>query len=129
MDQSKAVLVFISDGYFSSVNCVRELLRAIYNQVPIITLLETNMKHGGLSRADIKEALRGLPKLIEDSPLKSEIESPAWQGFELPSPAELFNLLLPSSRLSELKVANEPIEWTRISHYQVIHTPIFHNLL
>ena len=49
VDISAQALVFVSDGYFVSPNCMRELLRAFHLKKPIITLQEQDQKKGGLT--------------------------------------------------------------------------------
>ena len=38
IQQARTILIFVSEGYFSSLNCMRELLRACLKQKPIVTL-------------------------------------------------------------------------------------------
>lgn len=54
VDASCLTLVFVSDGYFESPNCMRELLRAVATQKPIVALVELEEKHGALSRAQVQ---------------------------------------------------------------------------
>ena len=46
---SQNVLIFCSEGYFNSVNCMRELLCAVFLGKPLITLVEPEVRHGGLT--------------------------------------------------------------------------------
>ena len=54
---SQNVLIFCSEGYFSSVNCMRELLCAVFLGKPLITLVEPEARHGGLTRKQVLEQL------------------------------------------------------------------------
>ena len=60
VDVSQISLVFVSSGYFISPNCMRELLRAVVTGKPIVTLVESEARHGGLTteavRMDLEEA-------------------------------------------------------------------------
>ena len=47
----------MSKGYFASVNCMRELLKAVITDKPIICMLEIEPRHGALSSSEIREAL------------------------------------------------------------------------
>ena len=40
IDKSSVCLVYCSDGYFTSKNCIRELLRAVILDRPVITIIE-----------------------------------------------------------------------------------------
>ena len=55
---SDCVLVFLSAGYFQSVNCMRELLSALVTGKRLVTLVELEVNHGGLSREQVLEHLR-----------------------------------------------------------------------
>lgn len=118
IDLSATVLVYCSEGYFASVNCMRELLRAVLLRKPIITLLEPEKRRGGLTLDEIKQQL-----LQADEPFVHEATSVShankyafWRldsevaewGFEMPSGQQLFDALC----------AKEPIEWNRIGAFQ-----------
>ena len=64
VDASAMSLIFCSQGYFSSPNCMRELLRAAVTRKPILTLLEPEAKHGGLTLDEIR-APREYRALVE----------------------------------------------------------------
>ena len=49
VDLSEHILVMISEGYFTSKNCTRELLRAVWDEKPIITMLESDRKKGAMT--------------------------------------------------------------------------------
>ena len=57
VDEASVTLIFCSDGYFRSRNCMRELLRAIFKRKPMIALLESDPKHGKLTRRDVEDRL------------------------------------------------------------------------
>ena len=58
VDCSTAFLIFVSKGYFQSVNCMRELLRAVMKGKPIVALVEPEQKHGGMTRQEVQQELR-----------------------------------------------------------------------
>ena len=105
--RSENVLVFVQEGYFASPNCMRELLRATLEGVPIITLLEPDRMKGGLS---------GRPELIlallEEASAQYEHwgltrEMVEW-GYPAPSAQQLHDALF----------AHAPIEWDRLLAFQ-----------
>ena len=57
IDDSRAVLVFCSKGYAQSKNCMVELRAAVVRAKPLIALLETEDKHGGVTRDQMCEQL------------------------------------------------------------------------
>ena len=57
VDASRVTLVFCSEGYFRSANCIRELLRAAVTQKPMVALVEVDPKHGGMARSQIRQQL------------------------------------------------------------------------
>lgn len=57
VDQSEAMLVFLSRGYLDSTNCVRELLRAIACGMPMILMLEGEQRHGGMTDEEMREGV------------------------------------------------------------------------
>ena len=58
LDISEYCLVFCTQGYFESKNCMRELLRAVVTHKKVITLLEPDINHGAMSREDVMLALQ-----------------------------------------------------------------------
>ena len=58
VDRSAVILIFISDGFFESKNCMRELLRAVHTGKSIITLLESDGSRGAVSRLQVSDQLR-----------------------------------------------------------------------
>jgi len=55
---SENILIFVSGGYFESVNCMRELLTAIFAGKKIVTLLESEETHGRMPKETILAQLR-----------------------------------------------------------------------
>ena len=105
VDASGLTLIFLSDGYFTSPNCLRELLRAALTKKPILALFETERKHGALTRDEILEQLRKADAKYELWGLSSDVKS--W-GYDMPTPEHLYESLF----------LHEPIEWTRIGAFQ-----------
>ena len=99
IDASQTVLVFCSEGYAQSKNCMIELRTAVAYTKPLIALLETEAKHGGITQANMTEEL-----------VKAEGCFAGW-GFEpKPSGRELSNRLF----------KDEAIEWNRIGPMQTV---------
>ena len=61
--RSGCILVFLSEGYFGSRNCLRELRGAVEQAKPLILVQETERRFGGLELESLKqqcpEDLRG----------------------------------------------------------------------
>jgi len=97
IDASQVVAIFCSDGYAQSKNCMIELRAAVAKSKPLIALLETETKHGGVTQAQMCEQLT-----------EAESRFEGW-GFESePGSAELIEQLF----------AKEPIEWNRLGPMQ-----------
>lgn len=108
MDKSHVVLIFISQGYFSSPNCMRELLRAVYDKKRIVNMMETEAKHGGMTREQVRAHLGEATTMYEKWGLAAEMVQ--W-GFPQPSSVDLY---------FELFATHEPIEWNRIGLFRVL---------
>ena len=105
VDKSNVVLIFASDGYFSSPNCMRELLRATFNGKPVVPLLEPELNKGGLTCEQVLSQLVAAETKYYGWGLVDEMET--W-GFAQPSAQQLYAHLF----------AAEPIEWNRIGVFQ-----------
>eukprot|EP00966_Prymnesium_polylepis_P132318 3059649-Prymnesium_polylepis.2 len=57
VDISLVTLVFVSSGYFTSPNCMRELLRAVALRKPMFSLLEPEERRGGLTAEQVWQQL------------------------------------------------------------------------
>ena len=112
VDVSQVTLVFCSQGYFGSANCMRELLRAVLTSKPIITLLEPEVRRGGLTTDQILEQLREADSQYESWGLAQEVRG--WAAAEglgaMPSADELYAALF----------AAEAIEWNRVGAFQKV---------
>ena len=95
VDRSQVVVVFCSAGYAKSKNCIRELRQAVSTGKPLVALLETDVKHGGLTVEEMRTQL-------VDTDLAALGLPTAPSGQELA--AALF--------------ATAPIEWTRLGPMQ-----------
>ena len=118
VDVSQISLVFVSSGYFISPNCMRELLRAVVTGKPIVTLVESEARHGGMTteevRMDLEEA--DAPYKIHDTnhaskyamwELDKEVES--W-GYAMPNAAALYAALFDDAVMV--------VEWNRLGAFQ-----------
>ena len=95
ISRSSVVLVFCSEGYFQSKNCMRELQAAVYK--PLVALLEPDKKRGGMSLEEVKQQV-----------LKCGEKYTEWGFDDKPEPVELSKALL----------SHDPIEWNRIGEFQ-----------
>jgi len=55
---SEIALIFLSDGYFGSTNCMRELLLALYMGKKLIVLREPDAEYGGVTKEQALTDLR-----------------------------------------------------------------------
>ena len=116
LDRSMAVLVFCSQGYFVSQNCMRELLRAVTTGVPIIAMLEAQATKGGLTLAQVFDQLTAAGKPCEKNGKRFESMYEMWGltgevsswGYHMPTAQELYDAIF----------CHEPIEWNRIGPFQ-----------
>ena len=111
--RSSVVLVYCSKGYFSSKNCVRELVASVKNQKPLLALTDPEASHGGLSLHQIHqqcvEADESQWRWGFKLDSESERSTHEYHGdFVWPGGQELYNALF----------ASEPIEWNRIGVFQ-----------
>ena len=99
-------LVFCSGGFFSSPNCIRELVCAVLRGKPIIALMEPDRKHGRLTTVEAKQGLLEAVARYDEWGLVDEMRG--W-GFEsLPGVDELYDAVF----------AAERIVWDRIGVFQ-----------
>ena len=99
IDHTSTVLIFCSQGYFASKNCMREIRSAVRKGKPLLAVLEPEVGKGGLSVSEITHQL-----------LAADDNYARW-GFaddDGPHGEELVAALF----------AEEPIEWNRIGHFQ-----------
>ena len=97
--RARAVLIFCSDGYFISRNCMVELRVAVKVGKLIIPLVDFDTSRGGLTLDQVHDQLMQ----AESSSFKK------WKFDEDgPSANELYNAL----------VTTAPIEWNRIGAFQ-----------
>ena len=110
--RSEQVLVFASEGYFQSKNCMREIRSSVARGVPLLALLEPDPAKG-LKKDAIKEQL--LVGWRDEHGLHEVAASYAAWGFEGgPSRDELVDALF----------AREPIEWNRIGEWAWCRLPL-----
>jgi len=106
VDKSEMILIFISDGYFSSPNCMRELLRAMHMKKPLLTLMESERRKGALTREEVRMRLKEANENYAKWGLADEMD--AWR-FPQPSAQQLYDVIFG---------AREPIEWNRLGIFQ-----------
>jgi len=96
VDRSRAVLILVSEGYFVSRNCLRELLRALVKDKPIITLISDD-------KLTVYEVKGQLEKQAAHN-WHGLAEEVCKRGGWIPTADEVF------SRLFDLE---RPMEWSR----------------
>ena len=97
--RAMAVLIFCTDGYTTSRNCMIELRSSVQQDKLIIPVVDPDAKRGGLTEEQVQEQL-----------VKAENDSFVKWGFgdQGPSAEKLFAALF----------AAGPIEWNRIGPFQ-----------
>ena len=107
IERSRQVLVFCSQDYFQSKNCMREIRAAVERGIPLLAVLELDSTKGGLQEYEIKEQLLAGWRDREGCWRRVEETYAAW-GFQGgPRPEDLVAALF----------ATEPIEYERIGEY------------
>jgi len=97
--RAKAVLIFCSDGYFVSKNCMIELQASVKQGKLIIPLLDPDASKGGLTQHQVHDLL-----------IKAEESLYEKWGFDGTS--------LSAEALYKALFATPPIEWNRIGAFQ-----------
>jgi len=115
VDVSVATLVFISDGYFTSKNCMRELLRAAVKECHVIVLAETDRNHGGLTRAQVQEQLKDAMARCRHWGLADEMDE--WEDWSETGSARERPT---ASTLQALLFTAPTFEWNRIPAFQCV---------
>jgi len=105
VDRSETVLIFVSDGYFVSVNCMREFLRAVFDGKPLCALLESEKNKGGMTYDDVCSQMQDAESMFKRWGLL--VEAAEW-GFEVP----------PAQALTDLLFAQPALEWNRLPAFQ-----------
>ena len=118
VDVSHSILVFVSAGYFQSPNCMRELLGTVLASLPVVTLLEPEAKHGGLTSEQVLAQLEEneATDWYERCGLADEVRE--W-GYTVPSATTLHAALFPKEE--------EIIEWNRIGFFQDVSMRLIAN--
>ena len=98
IERSHTVLVYCSQGYFQSKNCMIELTSTVKLQKPIVALMDPEKNKGGLTTADVHSQL-----------LEADASYAKWGfGSDVPRADELFAQLF----------AADYIEWNRIGCFR-----------
>ena len=111
VDSTLLVMVFVVDGYFSSLKCMRELLRAMWLRKPIAVLVEPDADKGGLTGEQIRQQIDAACANFGKWGLKKELRE--WGLPTPPTAQEIFEALFPSDAN-----APPPLEWSPLSLYQ-----------
>ncbi len=106
VDRSELILIFISAGYFASPNCLRELLRALFDKKPILALTEPEAKKGGLTTEEVRAHLEEAEANFEYYGLADNMSQ--WGFVPPPTATDMLNALY----------ADEVVEWNRIGLFQ-----------
>lgn len=113
VEQSHTVCIFVSKGYFSSCNCMREFLRAVSLGKQIISLVESERNKGALTPSEVLDQLIHAESLYDKWGLTAEFND--W-GWTKPSPQDLHKLLC-------LEHVETPGAQTGISSHDLSYKP------
>jgi hypothetical protein len=116
IDRTVCILVYCSKGYFTSKNCIRELVATVYKSKKIIPLIDLDQSRGGMTTEQVHDQLLDADNAFEkwgfQCPQTRKRKSLEWHGpYVWPSGQSLYNALF----------ANESIEWNRERHKASIH--------
>ena len=100
IERTTTILVYCSRGYFTSKNCMRELVSSMIKEKPIIALIDPDASHGGLSLDECHAQLLEADAMYAKWGFNTEPDAPLGRT--------LYNHLF----------KYEPIEWNRIGHFQ-----------
>jgi hypothetical protein len=99
IDRTSTILIYCSSGYFQSKNCMRELVSTTTKRKPVITLIDPDASHGGLSVEEVHAQL-----LAEDG-------NYAKWGFDAATTPT-------AQALHDYLFHAEPIEWNRTCSHE-----------
>ena len=114
IERSSIIVVHCSKGYFTSKNCIRELVASVVKQKPIVALIDPEMNHGGLRIDEVHSRLLQGDMLFKkwgflESPDSQTRLTTEWhKDYVWPGGEKVHNALF----------AQAPIEWNRIGHFQ-----------
>ena len=100
IDRTATVLIYCSKGYFTSKNCMRELVSSTLKRKPIIALIDPDASRGGLSLDECHAQLLEADAMYAKWDFNTEPDGPRGQ--------ELYDHLF----------KHEPIEWNRLGVFQ-----------
>jgi len=100
IDRTSTILIYCSRGYFTSKNCMRELVSSTVKQKPIIALVDLEASRGGLTLEEVQSQLVDADAFYDKWAFNNESDAPR------------------AKSLYEHLTAYESIEWNRIGHFQ-----------
>jgi len=103
IERTQVVMIFCSQGYFKSKNCMIEIRSSVHMKKPIQPLMDFDQSRGGMTREQVKEQL-----------IASDGSWGRW-GFEGDDLG-----LAKGEQLFEALFELPPIEWNRIGPFQDI---------
>ena len=65
VQQSGCILIFLSRGYFYSINCMREAQASTDQKKPVVLLREDDLNKGGITLADSRQECAGKPEVSD----------------------------------------------------------------
>jgi len=89
IDSTHVILTFLTQGYFLSPNCMREMLRAVTTGKPII-VVGTQEKGGGIPINEVRDHIEIALRRLKAWGLNNEVKE--W-GYEVPTADEMHDAL------------------------------------
>ena len=110
VDSSQYILVFAMPVYFQKINCIRELVRAIVRDKPLILLLPDAEVHGEFTQAMISDIVTD--EWVQQWALETLVSEWAadWDVADLKPPV--------ASELCDALFKQPPLEWSRLTAFQ-----------
>jgi len=114
VEESEWTLCYLSEGYFNSISCMREILWATCYRRPIMLLINERRKYAGISLEDGRALLQKAYISFADWGLFDELES---RGQSIPSLADIETAMFDKGRV---------FEW---SHVRLFHDAMLQKML
>jgi len=104
VDMSQNMLLMLTSEYFTSVNCLGELLRGVLLGVPLIGVVEVD--EGEATRNSLEQQIDSAIALVHASPLGHQIQN--WELGPIPT----------AQQVRQCMFAQPLVEWTTIGYMQ-----------
>ena len=107
---SQVILIFLSGGYVTSRNCLRELRAAVHQKKTLLVVRETEDQKGRISDESVRESLKDEPELLAalfDAPSVDWQRVSEYQNVSL---LQIARQLVPEAKRNQLYLPGGPLE-------------------